>query len=98
MAAYWVSRVHVTDPEKYAKYVELAGPAVEKNGGVILARGGRQVILEGRDFERSIVARFETVDQAVACYHSPEYSEARQFAEGAAERHMVAVEGIPGAL
>ena len=48
MSAYWCSRVHVTDAETYAKYAALAGPAIEKYGGVFLARGGKQIILEGR--------------------------------------------------
>jgi uncharacterized protein (DUF1330 family) len=94
MAAYWCARVHVTDPERYAKYIALAGPAIEKHGGSILARGGRQVILEGGNFERSIVVRFPSVEQGVACYNSPEYAEALKFARGAAERHMVVVEGV----
>lgn len=94
MSAYWCSRVHVTDPETYAKYAALAGPAIEKHGGVFLARGGRQEILEGGNYERSVVARFPSVEQAVACYNSPEYSEARAYTIGTSERHMVAVEGI----
>jgi uncharacterized protein (DUF1330 family) len=94
MSAYWVARVHVTDPETYAKYAALAGPAVEKHGGVFLARGGRQVILEGGAFERTVVARFPSVEAAEKCYHSPEYTEARKYAVGTAERHMVAVEGV----
>lgn len=94
MPAYWCARVHVTDPERYAKYVDLAGPAIEKHGGVFLARGGNQVILEGGEYERSIVARFPSLDQAVACYNSAEYTHARSFAQGAADRHMVAVEGV----
>ncbi|MEX0590807.1 MAG: DUF1330 domain-containing protein [Xanthobacteraceae bacterium] len=31
---------------------------------------------------------------AVACYNSADYGAARKFAEGAAERHMVVVEGV----
>lgn len=94
MSAYWVSRVHVTNPEVYAKYAALAGPAIEKHGGVFLARGGKQVILEGGEFERTVVARFPSLDAAVACYNSPEYTEARTYATGNAVRHMVAVEGL----
>jgi uncharacterized protein (DUF1330 family) len=94
MSAYWCARVHVTNKPQYDKYVALAGPVIQKHGGVILARGGRQVVLEGGNFERSIVARFPSVEQAVACYNSPEYGVARKFAEGAAERHMVVVEGV----
>lgn len=94
MSAYWCARVHVTNPEQYARYAKLAGPAIEKHGGVFLARGGKQVILEGGEFERSVVVRFPSLEQAVACYNSPEYSQARSFADGAADRHMVVVEGV----
>jgi uncharacterized protein (DUF1330 family) len=94
MSAYWCARSHVTDPEQYGKYAELAGPAIEKHGGVFVARGGRQVILEGGEFERSVLVRFPSLEQAVACYNSPEYSKARAFADGAAERHIVVVEGV----
>jgi uncharacterized protein (DUF1330 family) len=94
MSAYWVARVHVTNAEQYAKYAKLAGPAIEQHGGVFLARGGKQVILEGGAFERSVVARFPSLEAAERCYHSPEYSEARQYTVGASERHMVAVEGL----
>lgn len=94
MTAYWCSRVHVTDAETYAKYMVLAGPAIEKHGGVFLARGGKQVILEGGAFERSVVARFPSLEAAERCYNSPEYSEARKYTIGSSERHMVAVEGI----
>lgn len=94
MSAYWVSRVHVTDAEEYAKYAVLAGPAIEGHGGVFLARGGRQVILEGGAFERTVVARFPSLEAAERCYLSPEYAAARRFTIGTAERHMVAVEGL----
>jgi uncharacterized protein (DUF1330 family) len=72
----------------------LTGPAIEKHGGVFLARGGKQVILEGGAFESSVVARFPSLEAAERCYHSPEYSEARKYTIGTAERHMVAVEDI----
>jgi uncharacterized protein (DUF1330 family) len=84
----------VTDRETYAKYAELAGPAIVKYGGIFLARGGKQVIFEGGPFERSVVARFPSIEDAERCYHSPEYTEARKYTIGTAERHMVAVEGI----
>ena len=33
MAAYWISRCHVTNQEDYSKYAELAGPVIESFGG-----------------------------------------------------------------
>ena len=94
MSAYWVSRVHVTDAETYGKYAALAGPAIEKHGGVFLARGGAQVILEGGAYERTVVARFPSLEAATTCYNSPEYQAAKIFTIGTSERHMVAVEGL----
>jgi uncharacterized protein (DUF1330 family) len=94
MSAYWIARVHVTDSERYSKYAALAGPAVEKHGGVFLARGGKQTILEGGAFERTVLAHFPSLEAAEKCYHSPEYAEALKYANSAAERHMVAVQGI----
>jgi uncharacterized protein (DUF1330 family) len=67
---------------------------MEKYGGVFLARGGKQVIFEGGPFERTVVARFPTLEDANRCYHSPEYMAARKYTIGTAERHMVAVEGV----
>ncbi|MGI9388202.1 MAG: DUF1330 domain-containing protein [Methyloligellaceae bacterium] len=94
MAAYWAVRIHVTDPESYGKYAELAGVAVEKHGGKFLARGGRQIIFEGGDYERTVITEFPSLEQAEACYNSPDYREALKFAEGAADRLLVAVEGV----
>lgn len=94
MTAYWVAKVNVTDRETYAKYIELAGPAAVKYGGVNLARGGAQVTLEGEEYERTVIWRFDSVERGVACYNSPEYKKAKTFAEGAAMRLIVVVEGV----
>lgn len=85
MPAYWVTRVYVKDPESYAKYAALAGSAVTKHGGVFLARGGGWIGPQRDVFERTVMARFPTVEAAEKCYHSPEYAEAREYAVGAAE-------------
>ena len=49
-------------------------------GGKVLARGGRYQIMEGPDkFHRFVVIEFPTLEQAVACFESPEYQEAAAF-------------------
>lgn len=94
MAAYWIAHVEVTDPDAYGKYAELAGPAIEAHGGKFLARAGRYVQFEGNDRARNVVVEFPTLEDAVACYNSPAYSEARSHAEGASVRDLMVVEGI----
>ncbi|MCV2870539.1 DUF1330 domain-containing protein [Defluviimonas sp. WL0002] len=91
-SALWIAHVKVLDAERYGKYAALAGPAIAKHGGTFLARGGRYVQLEGNDRPRNVVARFPSLDAAVACYHSPEYQEALSHAKGASERDLMVVE------
>ena len=92
MTALWIAHVTVTDPDAYGEYARLAGPAIAAHGGVFLARGSRYVQLEGADRARNVVARFPSVEDAVACYNSPEYQAALDHARNAAERDLVIVE------
>lgn len=90
--ALWIAHVQVTDAEAYGKYAQLAGPAIAAHGGKFLARGGRYHQLEGNDRARNVVARFPSLEAAVACYHSPEYQAALDHARGASVRDLVVVE------
>ena len=94
MTAYWMARVTVTNPDEYGEYAKLAGPAIEKNGGKFLARGGNSVTLEGEEFARNVLIQFDTLDQAVACYNSPEYKEALQFSANSSVRNVCIVEAV----
>ncbi len=92
MTALWIAHVTVTDPEAYGRYAALATTAIAAHGGVFIARGGRYVQLEGTDRARNVVARFPSVEAAVACYQSAEYQTALGHAKGAAVRDLVVVE------
>jgi len=94
MPAYWIAHVEVTDTDAYGKYAALAGPAIAKHGGRFLARAGRYVQFEGNDRARNVVVEFPSVEAAVECYNSPEYTEARGHAEGASVRDLMVVEGV----
>ncbi|MGV8950048.1 MAG: DUF1330 domain-containing protein [Cypionkella sp.] len=92
--ALWIAHVEVSDAEAYGKYAVAAGPAIAAHGGVFLARGGRYVQLEGRDRARNVVARFPSLEAAVACYHSPEYQAALAHAKGASLRDLMVLEEL----
>jgi uncharacterized protein (DUF1330 family) len=80
MPAYWVARASITDPVAYKKYTDLVPDIISRHGGRILARGGRYRIMEGPEtFHRHVVIEFPTLEQAVACFESPEYQEAAAF-------------------
>ena len=95
MKAYWIAHVDVSDAQAYSQYTSLAPAAFVKYGGRFLARGGKSEALEGRDTpQRSVVIEFESYDQAVACYHSPEYQEAKRHRAGVARAEVIIVEGF----
>ena len=94
MPAYIIAQINVTDPAKYQEYVKLAGPAGAKYGGKFLVRGGSKTVLEGDiPFSRIVIQEFTDATAAKKFYDSPEYQAARKHRLGAADFHMVIVEG-----
>ncbi len=95
MSAYVIARVQVSDPEQYAEYTKRTPAVIASFGGRFLARGGQTVAIEGPEAEgRIVVLEFDTLEQAVACFRSAAYDEAKQFRLGAAEMQLLAVEGV----
>ncbi|KPA87994.1 MULTISPECIES: DUF1330 domain-containing protein [Pseudomonas] len=95
MKAYWIAHVNVTDPEQYTEYTSRAPAAFARYGGRFLARGGRSQAVEGRETpQRSVVIEFDSYEQALACYHSDLYQEAKGHRAGVAEAEIVIVEGM----
>jgi uncharacterized protein (DUF1330 family) len=94
MPAYIIALVNVTNAEKYQEYAKRAGAANAKYQSRFLVRGGKKHGLEGDiPFERIVVTEFADVETAKKFYHSPEYQEARAHRLGAADFHMIVVEG-----
>lgn len=94
MAVYAMVHIDVHNPEEYAKYAALAGPAVAKYGGEFLARGGDCVHMEGKGRARNVIIRFKDMATAKAFYNGPEYQEALSYGLPAAHREYTFVEGV----
>lgn len=92
MAGLWIAHVDVTDEEKYGRYVAGATEAIQAHGGTFVARGGRYQQLEGQDKARNVVVRFDTFEDAVACYHSDAYQAIVGLAIEGSDRSIVVVE------
>jgi len=95
MAAIVISKVRVTDPEKYESYKPLAKHAIEKFGGRYLARGAEPVTIEGEpQAARYVVVEFDSVETVKRFYDSPEYRVAREARAGAAVAEITALQGV----
>jgi uncharacterized protein (DUF1330 family) len=95
MPAYMVIRIDVDDPGLLKEYQMAAPPVIEQYGGRFLARGGRVATLEGpEESRRVVIVEFPDLADAEACYHSPEYTQARKLREGLAVAEFIAVEGV----
>ena len=77
MAAYWISRCIINDPVAYKRYTDQVPGIIARYNAKVLARGGRYQIMEGPEtFHRFVVLEFPTLEAAVACFQSPEYTAA----------------------
>ncbi|KZL13395.1 DUF1330 domain-containing protein [Pseudovibrio ascidiaceicola] len=92
--AYWVARVNIKDPDIYRFYMEAAPSVLRKHTGRILARGDKAEQLEGQEYHRHVIVEFDSMEDALNCYHSPEYQTAREFRNGIADVETVIVEGV----
>lgn len=91
--AYWINTFRsVTDQDKLAAYIELAGPAMRAAGGTFLARGLPTRAFESGIVERTTLIEFASVEAAVAAYESPAYQEALQALGDGAERDLRIIE------
>jgi len=95
MTTYWVNTFRsISDPDALAAYAELAGPAIRSAGGRFLARGTAAAAFEEGLVERTTLIAFESVEQAVAAYHSDAYQQALAALGDGAVRDIRIVEGV----
>jgi uncharacterized protein (DUF1330 family) len=94
MKAYWIAHVTVNSPDDYRVYAEASPEAFRKYNARVLARGGRCKQLEGEGRPRNVVIEFDSFEDALACYNSPEYQAAKAKRQGAGEADIVIVEGV----
>jgi len=92
--AYWIARIDVHDPETYKLYVETAGPAFVRHNARFLARGGNSEVLEGVGRARNVLIEFASMDEARACYNSPEYTKGAEYRRKASTGEFILVEGV----
>lgn len=93
--AYWIAAYRaVRNPDAFAAYARLAGPALESAGGRFLARGLPAKVYEAGLEQRIVVLEFPSLAQAIAAHDSTAYQEALRALANGAERDLRLVEGL----
>ena len=94
MAGYWIVRGGETrDADALQEYGKLWPAIAAQFGAELIAGKGRCETPEGQQYVRQLIVRFDSYEQALACYHSAEYAPARKLASQASERELIIVEG-----
>ena len=92
---YWVSFYHsVSNPAALAEYAKIAGPALQAEGGRVLARGEPVKTYEAGVKQRVVILEFDSVEQAIAAHDSEAYKHALEVLEGAVVREIRIIEGV----
>jgi len=95
MAAYVLIELEVTDPESFKEYGKLAGPTLKQFGGKLLAGAGASQTLDGDWHPHQLsIGEFESVEQALRWYNSPEYAPAKEVRFKAAKSRAIVVQGV----
>lgn len=95
MPAYLFVNIEITDPEKYAEYIKVVPPTLEKFNGKYLVRAGKTVKLEGTyEPKRTVILQFPSMEQAQAWWNSNEYQVPKAIRQAASKTDMILVEGL----
>jgi uncharacterized protein (DUF1330 family) len=94
--AYWIAFYRsIKNPDAFAAYAKLAGPAIESQGGRFIARSTAVKAYEAGLQQRVVVIEFASAQQAMAAHDSAAYQEAlKALGTGAVERDMRIVEAL----
>ena len=94
MKGYWIALYKkINDMDNLKNYATKVTPIIKSYGGKPLVRGGKYQVLEGENFNRTVIWEFPSYEKAVECHDSDSYKEAWSLAQETTERNLQIVEG-----
>ena len=84
---------NIKDQELLNNYASKSKNAVDKYKGIFLVRGGNKITTEGKEFVRTVVIEFETLDIAKDFFYSEEYQAAHAILANSVIRNHQIIEG-----
>ncbi len=98
MAAYFIARYNVTNPEGFAAYGAAVRPTFAAHDVEFLVVDNASQAIEGAPPLTTVVLKFPSKDAALAWYNSPDYQAIRHLRTDNSEGDAVLVDGfaMPG--
>ena len=93
---YWIARMDVRNAATYDTYRAANAKPLADYGARFLVRGGAQTPKEGDWRSRTVVIEFASYADALACYESDDYQQAKDIRIPASDGELVIVEGYDG--
>ena len=84
---------NIHDQEVLKNYAVKAKDAVEKYKGSFLVRGGKKITTEGKEFIRTVVIEFSSLETAKKFFYSTEYQDAHSILGNTVIRNHQIIEG-----
>ncbi|MFC2018212.1 DUF1330 domain-containing protein [Chloroflexota bacterium] len=95
MSAYLITRVKITDPVEFKKYMKAFLAQLESFPGKTVAAVDDVDVLEGEWPEgRTVIMEFPSKEKALEWYESREYQENAQIRLRSSEGTMILFEGL----
>ena len=91
---YLVANIRVTNQDKFQEFSGMAGPAIKKYGGKVLARGPVADRLEGDVDGIVMMIEFESKEAAETFYFSEAYQAAKAIRDTGCDTDLLIIEGM----
>ena len=91
---YVVANIRVTDHEMFKQFSGMAGSAIQKYGGKVLARGPDADRMEGDVSGLVMMIEFDSKKAATTFYYSEEYQAAKAVREQCSDTDFMIIEGV----
>lgn len=94
MAAYFIAKYNVTNPEGFAAYGAAVRPTFAGHDVEFVAVDPASDAIEGSPYQTTVVLKFPSKEAALGWYNSPEYQAIKHLRIDNTEGDAVLVEGF----
>jgi uncharacterized protein (DUF1330 family) len=94
MAAYFIARYNVTNPEGFKAYGAAVGPTFAGHDMEVIVLDHAANAVEGTPPQNTVILKFPSKEAALAWYNSPEYQAIKHHRTDNSEGDIALVEGF----